>query len=196
VAADEVFFHAYFMKAGKGKLNKKDKTKKKDKEDESGEEGEDEIWKALVQSRPEIEGESGDGDFSDLDMDDMSDDSEEGEEDVGMGEGVELNLDSDVEDPDATDVDEDATAAASDDGFDLESADEGAFMRSDEEIPADFDDALQANVESEGEAVEKASKKDRKENDSRGKKRRKLKHLPTFASVEDYAKLLEGEDSE
>ena len=197
VAADEVFFHAYFMKAGKGKPSKKDKAKKKYDEDESGEEGEDEIWKALVQSRPEIEGESGDEDFSDLDMDDMSNDNEEGEEDVGMDEGVELNLDGDVEDPDATDVDEDATAAASDDGFDLESADEGAFVGSDEEIPADFDDALRANVEGAGEAAKKASKKDRKEEkDSRGKKRRKLKHLPTFASVEDYAKLLEGEDSE
>ncbi|OCK76472.1 CBF-domain-containing protein [Lepidopterella palustris CBS 459.81] len=196
VAVDEVFFHTYFAKAGKANLSKKEKTKKKKRdEDDSDEDGEEEIWKALVQSRPEIEGDEDDGQgFSDEDMEGMSED--DGDEDGVMDNGVELNLDSDEEeDPDATDVDVDAAAGLgdSDDDIGLDSADEGAFVGSDEEIPVDIDGKLKKDGLG---ADEDAGKTSKKEKGSRGKKRRKLKHLPTFASAEDYAKLLESEDSE
>jgi ribosome biogenesis protein MAK21 len=187
VREDEVFFHTYFEKAGKAKqVNKKEKKKRKgedDDEDEDESAGEDEVWKALVHSRPEIEGdEEDDSGFSDFDMDDMSDDDDDAENDADadMDGGVELNLDSD-------DEDEEPTAKAGthqdddnmgDEGFDFDDEDEEAFVDSDGDVPFDV------------EAADDESKTDQKKN-----KKRKLKHLPTFASAEDYAKLI-GDDDE
>jgi ribosome biogenesis protein MAK21 len=176
VRVDEVFFHTYFEKAGKAK--QADKRAKKNKKADSDEESdEDEIWQALVKSRPDVEGDGGDDEgFSDIDMDDMMSDDEDGG--VGMDEGVELNLGSDDEDVGAGQSVED------DDGdfenFDLD--DEDGFMDDDDEVPVE----LNLN-EDTGEGDEKGDKKSKK---------RKLKHLPTFASAEDYAKLLGDDDSE
>jgi ribosome biogenesis protein MAK21 len=182
VRVDEVFFHTYFEKAGKAKqANKKaKKSKKADSEDESGDE--DEIWQALVKSRPEVEGDDGGDDegFSDIDMEDMmSDDDEDGG--VGLGDGVELNLGSD---------DDDAAAAgqeADDDeddfeNFDLDDAD--GFMDDEDEVPVDID----LDDDSDGDEEKKGDKKKAK--------KRKLKHLPMFASADAYAKLIGGDDSE
>ncbi|KAF2019073.1 CBF-domain-containing protein [Aaosphaeria arxii CBS 175.79] len=187
VRVDEAFFHAYFEKAGKAKqLTKKDKKKKKDEDDES-ESGEDEIWKALVNSRPDVEGDDDDDDagFSDFDM------SDDDEADGGMDAGVELNLGSDDDDagtePQKDDADMD------DEAFDLD--DDEAFVGSDDELPADFD--LNDDTDIEDHPPPKSRKQEDKDgDDKRGKKKRKLKHLPTFASAEDYAKLLGDDDSE
>jgi ribosome biogenesis protein MAK21 len=178
---DVAFFQAYFEKAGKGP-SKADKKKKKRGED--GEEDEDEIWQALVKSRPEIEGDDDTDDGFDEEDIDWEDDSDEGEpvlgedgEDVDMDEdgqgdeGVQLVGFSD-DDLDANDQDEDGQG---DDDFpELESADEDAMFNSDDDVP-----------EPEPQAKDKEEKP---------KKRRKLKHLPMFASVDDYAKMLEDED--
>lgn len=179
VRDDEVFFHTYFEKAGKAKQADK-KTKKKDRKRDDSEDSADdeEIWKALVKSRPEVEGDGGDDDdLSDFDMDDMMSDDEAG----GMDGGVELNLGSDDEDvggQHSGDDDEDDF-----ENFDLD--DEDAFMDSDADVPVDIelDDAAD---EVDGE---------KKDKDGRKSKKRKLKNLPTFASADDYAKLL-ADDSE
>ncbi|KAH8808381.1 CBF/Mak21 family-domain-containing protein [Xylogone sp. PMI_703] len=75
VSVEDVFFHKYFTQIGKAKeATSGKKTAKRDgKELESGEddEDEDEIWQALVESRPEIEGDSEDG--SDMEMLDLED---------------------------------------------------------------------------------------------------------------------------
>ncbi|KAF2105850.1 CBF/Mak21 family-domain-containing protein [Lophiotrema nucula] len=205
VREDEAFFHTYFEKAGKAKqVKKKEKKKRKDEEEESEESGEEEIWKALVNSRPEIEGdEEEDSGFSDIDMDGMmSDDDTDGG--LGMDEGVELNLGSDDEDMDDLDtvhapaktkskskqakVEEDDDDM-DDEGFDIDD-DEEAFVDSDDEIPVDFDMNDDTDLEEPPPTSSKASKDDKK-----GNKKRKLKHLPTFASAEDYAKLI-GDDSD
>ncbi|KAF2189416.1 CBF-domain-containing protein [Zopfia rhizophila CBS 207.26] len=192
VRVEEVFFHTYFEKAGKAKQkSKKEKKKRREgQEDESGEEGEEEIWKALVSSRPEIEGEDEDEDgFSDFNVDDMSDDVREG----GMDEDVELNLGSDNEgaeieavDDGVDDEDEDMNG-----GFNLD--DEEAFVGSDEDIPIDFDMDDDTDVEDEELSAPRSKSKKDKEKEKKGKKRRKLKHLPTFASADDYAKLLDDD---
>ncbi|ORY13716.1 CBF/Mak21 family-domain-containing protein [Clohesyomyces aquaticus] len=197
VRVDEVFFHTYFEKAGKAKqASKKDKKKQKVKDVESESDGEDEIWKALVNSRPEIEGEDDDDEgFSDLSMGDMSDDEGDGGPD--MDEGVELNLDSDDEDVGAAgakneDDDEDVDM---DEAFDLD--DEEAFVDSDADIPIDFDMDDDTDVEEPVASASSKAKDDKKEEkDMKARKRRKLKNLPTFASAEDYAKLLGADDSE
>lgn len=77
VAVDDVFFHEYFARVGKSEqaARKKSKASKDGADGEDDEEAaEDEIWDALVASRPEVEGDSDDGaDFDDL----MSDDDDE-----------------------------------------------------------------------------------------------------------------------
>ncbi|KAF1840734.1 CBF-domain-containing protein [Cucurbitaria berberidis CBS 394.84] len=184
VRVDEVFFHTYFEKAGKAKQadkksKKKDKRKGDDSEDESGE---DEIWQAIVNSRRDVEGDGGDDDdLSDFDMDDMMSDEEAG----GMDAGVELNLGSD---DDATEVD--GQPADDDDEDDFENFDlddEDGFVDSDADVPVDFDMNDDTDVDEDKKDTDK---------DGRKSKKRKLKNLPTFASVEDYAKLIGDDDSE
>lgn len=185
VREDEVFFHTYFEKAGKAKQTKiKDKKRKRTEDEDEEESGEDEIWQALVNSRPEIEGEEDDEGFSDLDMGDMSDDMEE---DGGMDAGVELNLGSDDEDQGASAEKQDEDDEFGDEGFDLD--EEDAFVDSDEDVPIDI------GMDDDTEVDESLPSKAKQEKDKKGRKKRKLKHLPTFASVEDYAKLI-GDDSE
>ncbi|KAL8882015.1 MAG: hypothetical protein Q9198_000900 [Flavoplaca austrocitrina] len=181
VGADEVFFHKYFRAIGKGrdkakaKKNKKNKKKQNEREDEegSGEEDEEEIWKALVDSRPEIEGEEHDGDLAMEDLEDLDDEmpsasEDEGEQSTDGGEGVQLD----------------------DDGIpDFAEADDSqSLLGSEDDVPTN----LQAAFEKEAELVERRGKDRNKE---RKEKRLKLKHLPTFASMEDYEEML-GADEE
>lgn len=179
VRVDEVFFHTYFEKAGKAKAaDKKAKKKKKDsrKGDSDEESGEDEIWQALVKSRPDVEGDGGDDDLSDFDMDDMM--SDDDDEASGMDGGVELNLGSDDDDaemPSGGNAEDDEDDF---ENFDFDDDEEDAFMDSDADVPVDLDSDEDKN----------------KGKDGRKNKKRKLKSLPMFASVEDYAKLIGSDD--
>jgi ribosome biogenesis protein MAK21 len=192
VREDEVFFHTYFEKAGKAKQATKKERKKQKKDDEEGDSGEEEIWKALVNSRPEVEGPQDDDEgFSDINMEDMMSDDDDEAGGIGMDGGVELNLGSDDDDDD-----EDGPVAGADesddgmDNFDLD--DEDAFVDSDDEIPADL--AMDDDTDVDEAAPAKSANAIEREN--RKAKKRKLKNLPTFASAEDYAKLLGDDDSE
>ncbi|XXG98682.1 hypothetical protein Hte_005011 [Hypoxylon texense] len=110
VAVDDVFFHEYFTRIGKSEQaeRKKLKTDKAAAGDEDAEEAaEDEIWDALVASRPEVEGESeSEADFDDLmSLDDDEDlkkqmaelDEQDGSEDEEEG-GVEFWDDTEDDD--------------------------------------------------------------------------------------------------
>ncbi|PWW72335.1 CBF-domain-containing protein [Tuber magnatum] len=163
VDADEVFFHKYFNQIAPKKAAAEKKKAKKAGRDEEGEdneedsEAESEIWKAMVDSRPDIE--EGDVDFDDEDntaeFSDISDDS--GEEILDLAE------------------DEDDVWGSEDGG-------DG------KEAPRSFQKAFEIELET-------ATRKDEGEGAvAEGEiknKRRKLKHLPTFASAEDYAHMLE-----
>lgn len=203
VAAEDVFFHEYFSRVGKSK----DKAQKKRAKDAGGRgeenaeglsDAESEIWEALVKSRPDLE-DAGDSD-DDLDLDDLESAYDQGENDEAAESdgGVIFNDESDeeMEDLDAaaeSDAEEPPTkgktkgkkmeeeeALDEEDDFDMDASDEEAFVGSDEELPSDID---LGGVELP------------KEDEASGrKKRRKLKHLPTFASADDYAALLAGED--
>ncbi|KAL3458822.1 CBF/Mak21 family-domain-containing protein [Aspergillus heterothallicus] len=198
VSAEDVFFHEYFSRLGKDKEKAQKKKKSKDpvERDEKGDEdlsdAESEIWKALVDSRPELDGAESD---DDLDLDDLEsayDQSDEGGEDE-----VIFNDESDEEMEDLEDEfeeEQEAEKLASkskkskskedefddEDAFDMDVSDEEAFVDSDEELPSDVELGGVELPKDEG-------KSDRN-------KRRKLKHLPTFASADDYAALLAGED--
>ncbi|MCJ1439203.1 hypothetical protein MMC27_008594 [Xylographa pallens] len=176
VDADEVFFHKYFSTMGKGKESaKKKKAEKKQEagEESEGEENEDEIWEALVSSRPEIEGSEPSDD--DLEMEDL-------DSDFGSDSGNELEeLDSAPEED----------VGMSDDGeegpdFD----DDDALLDSDAEVPNDLNEAFESEVQFAGEKAAATTNGEKTE-----KKRKRLKNLPTFASVEDYAAML-GEDDD
>lgn len=104
VAAEDVFFHTYFSQIGKaGQEEKGKKSKKAAADGEDEEADEDEIWDALVNSRPEVGGD--DEDDVDLDMgsdedddlgsllEDMSDDDDEDEDMESGGEDVEFGED-------------------------------------------------------------------------------------------------------
>ncbi|KAK8240006.1 CCAAT/enhancer-binding protein zeta [Phyllosticta capitalensis] len=192
VPADEVFFHKYFETSGKkAAADKKKKGKDKGEDAEGSDAEEDEIWKALVGSRPEVEG-PGD-DESDDDLEALEDAMGEGDDDEDDEDGGVVIADAPDDDEEMEDTEEGAEEG---DDLELDSADEGAFLGSDEELPSDLEGIPddEADWEDEEESAPKKKGKTEDEGDKRGKKKRKLKHLPTFASAEDYAKLLEDED--
>ncbi|KAI9839912.1 MAG: hypothetical protein M1819_000104 [Sarea resinae] len=173
VAVDEVFFHRYFNQMSKGKAAPQKRTSSP----QSGEEeDDDEIWEALVESRPELEGdEDSDGDLELGDLD--SEGSDSGSE-AGSEEGPEPK--SGVEHDESYSAGDNATLEEEDTLFDSE-----------DEVPSDLDDVFEEELETStktpGASVGRETER---------KKRRKLKHLPTFASAEDYAEMLAGDDEE
>ena len=174
VAADEVFFHSYFNQAGgkKPKTSDKKKSKARDSDDSEDDEGEDEIWKALVNSRPDVEG--GDDD-DDIDLDDLEAAYSDSDDD-GSEPGLDMGGDSDAEEGEGMVLD--AEEGDSDmDGFpDFDDEDEDAFLDDEDEVPVDFDD--EEEVESEKDEKELSRSQQKR------KERKKLKSLPVFASME------------
>ena len=180
VSADEVFFHKYFSTLGRGK----EKTRKKKEERRKGEEAsesegdEEEIWKALVDSRPEVEGGSDGGIFSDddIDMEDLEDDDEDLSE---IGEGL---------------ADQDEREDVGGRSLLLGDEDDEALFNSEAEVPSELEEAALFGKELQSNERKTAEKEDREKGEKRSKKRRRLKNLPTFASADDYAKMLGDED--
>lgn len=183
VAADEVFFHSYFNKSQKAKPTKKEKkTKDEAGSDEDSDAGEDEIWKALVDSKPDIEGPESD---DDLDMDDL-------ESAYGSDSDVEIAEFPEDDEMDEGDVDEEVD---DDDGFAGLESGEDALLGDDDELPSDFEDAVGGvKVDEDDEEEEEEEDERKKENKRKSKRRKTLKTLPTFASADDYAKLMAGDD--
>jgi len=224
VAPDEVFFHKYFNQRATGTKDQKKDKKEKESEDE------EEIWSAMVGSRPELEADGEDVDMDDLDLGNMSDSEgeegsdiegsgdEEGEGESKGGEGAAISLDAAIAATQrkpkgaavSEDGDDDVDAAL---GLDEEGSDVWA-LGDDVEVPSDIDldldSAFAAELETNNSATEmpapkKSGKKKGKKasvleknvageqgegDDGTEKKKRKLKHLPTFASADDYAHLL------
>ena len=176
VNPDEVFFHRYFNTMGRGKGKKADKKEKTAQGSEADDgEDEEEIWKALVHSRPQLEAsESGD----DVDMDDL-------ESAIGGSNGGISGDEAD--DSEGVVID---SGDGDDESMDFDDDDE-ALLGSDDEIPSDLDGAFKnelqfvTGMKNGGPVPEKP-----------WEKRRRLKNLPTFASAEDYAAMLAGSDQE
>jgi len=169
VAVDEIFFHKYFSQIGKGKqaANKKKLAKTAEESDNEYEENEDEIWQALVDSRPEVEGGSDDSDMEMLDLDDSD-------------AGSDLDSDEDGEQEDVIFNDSEGSVSAMDD---VE-----AQFDSEDEAPSKIDELFEKELE-KGQASNEKPETSRQ-------KRKKMKNLPTFASAEDYAEMLENDEDE
>lgn len=167
VAAEDVFFHAYFSQIGKPGLEGKDKKAKSTADGEDDEIDEDEIWDALVNSRPDVEGEDEEADMGMDDEDDLSD----------LGSLLDMSDDDEVDEEDADEV-EDVEMEDEEGG-----SDRGAL----------FSDSEEDEDEDEEEDEEEAGKNVK----GKGKMRkRELKKLPTFATAEDYAALLAEDEDE
>jgi ribosome biogenesis protein MAK21 len=166
VSVDEVFFHRYFSHIGKGKQAASKKKPSAKREGSEDEENEDEIWQALVDSRPEVEGGSDDeSDMEMLDLDDSDAPSSIGD-DEDEGDSALEGLDEDADDKDLED----------DEWDDASDAD-------------DVDELFEKELE-------QAQPPDEKIEEGPRQKKRRLKNLPTFASVEDYAEMLDNDDDE
>jgi ribosome biogenesis protein MAK21 len=170
VAAEDVFFHEYFSQIGKPNQAAKQAKKQVDEMASDDEEAEEEIWDALVNSRPDVMGDEAD---DDVDMDGFSDEDD-----------ISLNLDdmSDDDDEDMDDEEGGAGVGGGDDGF------EGIFGDSDGEGDGWEDEEEDKEEEKEEDAGKSKKWKERRE------RKKMLKGLPAFASAEDYAEMLGRDD--
>ena len=178
VNADEVFFHKYFSTLGRGqaKTSKKKTEWKASAEESEGEADEDEIWEALVESRPEVD----EGSDSGLGNEDMESDLEK--------------IDDGKLDPEFVRTDESVEDNLAEDSEGLSDFDVGgdeALLDSDDEVSSDPGEVFDEEIISD-----KPKSVAESESGKHGSKRRRLKNLPTFASADDYAKMLEEDDDD
>ncbi|KAI0683975.1 CBF/Mak21 family-domain-containing protein [Cytidiella melzeri] len=210
VPVDELFFHKYFIQKNakaKDMAQKVQKRKAKDEEGESdnedsedaeAEEDEDvveeesenddeegEIWKAMKATLP---AELQDDDGLSMDSDDLSSDPDDN------GHVEEADDDDDVDDG----SNDEAGKGDDDDALSLvEESDNDDLLPLDAEIPnglIDFEGhASDEEPEEEWGGIGGTSQKKRKRagDESEKKRSKKLRSLPTFASYEDYAKMIE-----
>ena len=180
VAAEDVFFHKYFSTLGKD--TKKMKNEKQAATGATESDDEDAVWKAMLNTAPELEG------------------AEDDDDDIGM---------SDLESA----MDEKSSIAELDDGSEADGVD-GVDVEA-----GIFDDTDEAMADSDRESVGDTAELDSSVNDSldhvsdqeepqpqpvqpskRGQakkeQRKTLRRLPTFASADDYAKMLEDNEDE
>ncbi|KPI35137.1 uncharacterized protein AB675_1322 [Cyphellophora attinorum] len=175
VAAEDVFFHKYFAEAGKPVNKAKADSAAYDEEMVSDDE--DAVWDAMMKSAPDLEGMEGDDD-SDLSMSDLESAMASSDEGSGGDAG-------DLSDDEGVDVE----AGILDD-----SAEETEADGSDGEMP-DFA-AVDSDEELEDEEPVEEASVPADEGKARKKGKKLKKALPTFASAEDYAKMLDDDEGE
>ncbi|KAF9547989.1 hypothetical protein EC957_007502 [Mortierella hygrophila] len=200
VPVDQAFFHKYFtqkkiLKPTAGKKGAKSAGSDDDENDfggakkrgvdadDDGEDGsdmdEDEVWNAMMGDMPK----------------DALEDVDDDDEDLSDGELEELML-SDLEDEEGAGDDED------EDDEDEDEIDEESFGKDESSWKDDDGDDEEANMfmdemdDMVASDEEVAAEESDQEEKGRDKKRRKKVALPMFASMEDYAHLIDQEDSE
>jgi ribosome biogenesis protein MAK21 len=171
VAAEDVFFHKYFANLGK-EPKPKFKKQKADYDTELVSDDEDAVWDAMMKSAPELEG------------------VEDSDEDLSMSD-LESAMDSDdkVSEAGAAQADSD------DEGVDVEA---GIFDDSDEAMD-DGDGDLDPFGEADSDAQvsdEEITEEVAHSAGDKKKRGKKMKSLPTFASVDDYAAMLDNDEGE
>ncbi|GAA5854114.1 hypothetical protein JCM9279_002836 [Rhodotorula babjevae] len=155
-----------------------------DDEEQTDDELEDAIWKEMQRTMPRAKGDRDvevDSELGGADLDDEDDDDlaayDYSDSDVGEDEG---------EFKSAFPEEQSDEALSGEDEF-LEADDD--LVGSDEDMPLGFDVAGGSDDDDDEAAADAASAK-------KPSKKRKLKHLPTFASASDYAHLLGGDDED
>ena len=154
-------------------------------DEDTDSEAEAEIWKAMKASMPGRGGDDGG-------EDDMEEDPEDDDDDEDLAEFDYSDSDDEVvqgEDKPfkSAFADDESPFDDDDDDGDNLMEDEGDLIGSDEDMP------MFAQGRSDGEdepTAKKGSKEERKQ------KKRKLKHLPMFATADDYAHLMGDSDED
>lgn len=221
VAADEMFFYNYFNE----KMSRAPKKAKKAKrvgdgegvdDGENGKDGgmdEDEVWQALVRSRPDVEAPSDESDFADEDLDeladamsdsdgDLEDDDDDDDSSVDAGSEEEAAA-ADVEVPEFNDSDFETDFLENQDDL-LPS--EAEDSDSDKDDFANFDALAEPSSTTAAAAASNGTKKrksehgttgkdgndnDNNDDDTKPKKKKKVK-LPAFASADEYMHLIDA----
>ncbi|PKI83311.1 RNA-binding ribosome biosynthesis protein mak21 [Malassezia vespertilionis] len=201
VPVDQQFFLQYFQsklkRAGKpfAQTAKEEEILSDDeKEDDGGsvdfstdDEDEKEIWKAMKSSLKR------EGNTEDIEDDDEDEDEDEDDDDDDV-----LDTLANDESDDDVDVDDGDDAGDSDSAIDEDENDAGMFMEDEEDlIPF-----TQFDTEAEQEPVQVAGQKraadesdaPKSKNQARAEQRRKRRTMPSFASAEDYAHMLDSDD--
>ncbi|KAK4052920.1 RNA-binding ribosome biosynthesis protein mak21 [Microbotryomycetes sp. JL221] len=125
-----------------------------------------------------------------------ADEDEDDEEEDDLGSLAELAEDDDEdEDGDAEMMDDDDSEQEQDEQDDQQDDDDAEFDSDDATLLEDEDDLVDSDDEV---SVDDAEVKDGKKKTGKAgqNKKQKLKHMPMFASAEDYAHLLGGSDDE
>ncbi|KAG1727779.1 ribosome biogenesis protein [Suillus paluster] len=209
IPVDEVFFHKYFSRKRETDKSKTANTGKGDSEAEESDDASE-----LDASASEAE-EAQDTDVDDAERDDdVEEDSDAEEANIwkamkasmpDMAGNEDLMADSDsvasgLDDSDGEiDVDEeidvdDEDGDGSGDDFSMVEASDNEDLISLDEVPQGL---IEYDADEDGGDGEEQwngfgdTKKRKQENDSKREKRKKLRSLPTFASYEDYAKMIE-----
>lgn len=209
IKSDEKFFYEYFTK--KQSSIKKFKKEAEDMEDMEDELNEDEVWSALVKSRPDVEDEdenSEDDIFDEEDFSDIEDDSDSGDEGkkelfdpefinklegLDSDSGVEIDMNSASDDEEDQEVGKKEDVSSDSDGLDIGALlsgedDSDLDSEKDEQEDSDSPDSLNNDIllgKRSAPLDEDSAKQERK------KKKKALKQLPTFASADDYAQYLD-----
>ncbi|KAG6879074.1 hypothetical protein C0992_005354 [Termitomyces sp. T32_za158] len=155
-----------------------------DDSDEEEDEDEAEIWKAMQQSMPQVKGED-----DDL-MEDSDDDDLPSDLDVDDDGESDALVDGDDEEDEGEDEEDELSLVEGSDNEDL--------IPLDDDVPdglIDWDGSEEEGVaqttEEWGGIEDEESGKKRKRKDNSREQRKKLKALPTFASYEEYARMIE-----
>lgn len=176
VSPEDVFFHEYFARVGKPGEVTRANNGSVDEGNEAGPDhevdGEEEIWNALVSSRPEIEGVGVEED-DDMDLEEFNYSDNELEADEAGFDGQISDSEGSGDFEGIFDDDSDGSGEAAADNY-------GGELEVDGEEEGDEESRL----------VEPGLKQG-----SRGRLNRKeMRSLPTFASAEDYAEMLAAEN--
>ncbi|KAG1830216.1 ribosome biogenesis protein [Suillus variegatus] len=193
IPVDEVFFHKHFLRKRDSDAEESDdasdvdasaseleEAQDKDVDDAERDDDEDsdaeeaDIWKAMQATMPHVAGDEdlmadSDSVASDLDDSDGEDEEVEDEEDEDGGSGDDFSMVEASDNEDLLGLDEVPQGLIECDGIADEDGGDG------EEQWDGFG----------------STKKRKQENESKREKRKKLRSLPTFASYEDYAKMIE-----
>ncbi|KAL1719897.1 CBF/Mak21 family-domain-containing protein [Schizophyllum commune] len=168
-------------------------------DDETDDEEEAEIWKAMKASMPKA------GDDDDLDLMDDSDESDDvpsgldGEDSDEVPSGLDSGEDEDAAASAASESDDgedDGDAASDADDLSLaEASDDDDLMPLDDAFGPDgvleYDGSDASGEEDEWQGFSDDKKKRKRDAEGGEKRKKKKQRLPTFASYEDYAKMIE-----
>jgi ribosome biogenesis protein MAK21 len=155
---------------------------------EEGDLDEDEVWKAMQASMPPAGGDAEDADLLEASDDDSVADFAYSDSDVGVDEDTTGAVENDNEEEEEEEAEEEVDEPQSffpeddEDGMEDFGEEEEDFFDSDEDIVL-------------GDGVEIPTAED-EEGASRKQKKRKLKHLPAFASADDWAELINAGDAD